>query len=192
MAKVFALIVAAFLLLGAGPSIKSPVDLLEIAERSLVVVTTDTSFCTGFVVDAARGRVLTVRHCIADFNTRVDDRPAEIIKFDDRLALLSSPRMTQPPLRVRGRNPSLGTHVVAVGYGGTLLTILNRGVAAYASDYDFDLILDGEAIAGMSGGPVLDLYGDVVGIVQATNPLVGISLATSAERIRDFLDRKPY
>jgi hypothetical protein len=66
-------------------------------------------------------------------------------------------------------------------YGGPILELW-RHLAGYA---DGQLILDGPVAPGMSGGPVLNEAGELVGINQAANPVLG--MMCPIEEIREFL-----
>ena len=58
--------------------------------------------CTGFVVSASQGQVLTARHCVDESETiLVDEVPATILKVDGLFALLSIVPMSKPPLDLR-------------------------------------------------------------------------------------------
>ena len=50
---------------------------------------------------------------------------------------------------------------------------------------DFDLALDGPLIHGMSGGPIVERGGKVVGIGQSSDQQTGFGCG--AEEIREFL-----
>lgn len=82
-----------------------------------------------------------------------------------------------------------GERYDAVGYAGGVRLLLNRLTATKdftADDHDIRgepaghlRILDGDVISGMSGGPIFDQDGKVVGINSATNHLLGIGMSRS-------------
>jgi serine protease Do len=168
-------------------------------EESIVTVSWSTlnsegkevgSRCTGFVVGIAYA--ITAAHCTPDDDGTqiyVEGRVSRLLKKDDRFALLSIEPGSRPILTLRKDRLKMGDAVASLGFamGGPLMT-LQRHVASYcgcgfaANDH---LIMDGLIIAGMSGGPVIDSDGKVVGLNQAGTPEVGI--ACPAEEIKEFL-----
>lgn len=184
-------VLALFLFLGAAAP-KTPVDLFKTAKLSIVEIThpmpeEKIGRCTGFVVDAPRGWVLTVRHCLnPDGDTFVDGVVSKVLKQSELFALLSDTPMTKPPLQIRTDKPQIGERAVTVGYGFGILTLLDRTVAAFN---DEDIALDGPTIPGMSGGPILDVTGKVIGINQGNVLGNGGALGVGCgiKEIREFI-----
>lgn len=166
-------------------------DLVKRASISVVRVQephseTDTTFnCTGFVVNAAKGWVLTAKHCVVDITDGlfIDQKiEAEVISTSESLALVKIPVMYKAPLELRTEPIEEGLEVVALGYGKTVWTVLHRYVSVkLEQDYGFN----GTFIPGMSGGPIIDMQGRVVGIVQSGDQVTGFGCG--AEEIREFL-----
>lgn len=159
--------------------------------RSLVRITTAEFTCTGFVVDAARGRVLTAAHCIDQENPMfVDGEPSEVLKVDEELGMVSIKPMSKPPLDLGGL-PKVGEAVVAYGYGYAWETpqVMQRHVANYDtkgySGFKGGVVLDGAIAPGMSGGPTVDMNGRVVGVNQASNNV--LSVVTNANAMLRFI-----
>lgn len=142
------------------------------------------SNCTGFVINAVIGEVLTAAHCVEKILIlTVDGRPSKVLRSDEQFAVVTIEPMTKPALTLSPDKPRIGDRVAVTGFAwGDLLIHLGRGIAGYSKD---DLVFDGPLIQGMSGGPVTNASGDVVGLVQASNEY--ISIACSAEEIRKFL-----
>jgi len=167
---------------------KSPVQLIEETKRSMVHVSVPQEdgfyVCAGFVVSATKGWALTAAHCIKDSEAMmVNGEPSELIAMDEAFAVLSIKPMSMPPLDIRKSNPKLGEQVVTLGDGYGWFTAFVRHVGAITDEDHF--AVDGVIIAGMSGGPVVDEDGKVVGINQAGDNAVG--LMCGATEIRDFL-----
>ena len=191
------LLVLAPLALAAPRTPKSPAQLFAQVQPSLVLVQyplspEGVSNCTGFVVDAARGWVLTAKHCInpdANGETFVGGEPRRILRSDALFALIEISRMTQPPLTIRAKRPSIGEPAVTLGYGFGILTLLSGIVAAFNDD---DIAIDVGLIPGMSGGPIVDSYGEVVGLNQRNVVLNGGSLGVGCgvEELWKFLRAK--
>jgi S1-C subfamily serine protease len=141
--------------------------------------------CSGFVVDAARGLGLTVEHCIVHGQMRftVDGVDSTIIKTSDWLVLFKVPVMQKPPLNIAKAQPRVGEPAWGFGWAfGKVFLQLERLVAGYDGT---DLVLDGAFIEGMSGGPVVNAQGEVVGMIQGGVP--GGAWLSGIEEIREFL-----
>lgn len=163
-------------------------SLMNRVERSLVQVVFQADeqrqhSCTGFIVDAAKGLVLTAEHCVEKDENYVNGLLSDVIKKDSHLALLKVPSMMGPPLDIRKDKLERGEQVIAMGWGYGILGGSLRMV--YNSNYDGELILDGALSPGMSGGPIVDMEGKVVGVSQAA--FQGIAAGCNQDSIRKFL-----
>lgn len=150
--------------------------------RSIVFIQDSEGACSGFVVDASKGWVLTAAHCLGGDNLTVDQVPSYPIRQNDMLALIAIEPQTKPPLDI-GDGVKLGEPVNSYGWAyGQFLTLLSRHVAGFVKG---DVILDNPIVAGMSGGPVLNQEGKVVGINQASTDR--LAMVCGAKEIREFL-----
>lgn len=142
------------------------------------------SFCSGFAVGVVH--VITAEHCVPQGNeeVRVNGVPVRVVKKNELFALLEVP-VAQPSLMTISKENAIVTDAVAVigfAYGEKPLAVLQRFVARNVAG---DIFLDGNIAPGMSGGPVINEKGQVVGLTQASNSVFGI--ACGAKEIRDFL-----
>jgi S1-C subfamily serine protease len=140
---------------------------------------------TGFVV-SAEGHLLTNHHVIAgpgrlvvELRGGAQPLPAEVVAEDKerdiallRVELPAGARLQ--PLNVTGQKPPrLGESVLALGYplGDALGSgiKLTRGVVSGLPETDTGkmAVLDVKVNPGNSGGPLLDAFGNVVGMVTA-------------------------
>lgn len=140
--------------------------------------------CTGFVVGVEL--VLTAKHCVDDDLT-VDELPADVLRESDSLALVKVPGLRKGPLTIRKETLKMGDDVLVIGYGYNFLNAFSRMVATPVFDGQ-DVVLDGLVINGMSGGPVIDMEGKVVGIVQSTQGEV-LSFLCGQDEMRKFLKK---
>lgn len=160
--------------------------LIERVEKSLVRLTHPTDdeeksyICTAFMVRA--NAALTAQHCVTSEELYTDGQPSHLLKVNGVMALVSV-EPGKPVLDIRKTPITVGDRVLTFGFGFGDLFVLDRMVAGMK---DGDIALDGQIVPGMSGGPVVDYEGKVVGINQS---LMGgaLGIACGQEEIRDFL-----
>ena len=170
--------------------------ILAIIGPSIVKVTGSypdgkTFTCTGFVIRPRQ--VMTAAHCIKDDKDKqlpvaVDGRPSTIVKVDEWLALLYSEDITKPPLVVAKDPMQIGDLTYAFGFGFDIPTILIRPVIWIIHSnkiFQDNITVDGMFIQGMSGGPLVDDKGRVVGVVQKSDTVMGMASGPGA--IKAFL-----
>ena len=195
------------------PSISGPVPLPSAAQVAAVVskvagsvVKIEGIGCgqiqegSGFVV--APGEVVTNAHVVAGtHNISIFDssgqHPATVVLFNPELdiAILKASGMSEKPLTVDTAVKTRGEMGVVLGYpGGGPLTSSSAGVMdtfeaqgrdIYNQGVTTRLVYEIAAIVrpGNSGGPLVDLKGNAIGVVfsrSTTNPDVGFALAMPA------------
>lgn len=172
-------------------------------EKSIVWVEVgNEGACTGFVIDAARHYVMTAAHCAPSEHDVlwVDRVPAKVISKDTKKDLLvvevKDLDPIHPALKLAAKNPVLGQELMSAGFGYALerpffrqahvqddaLTIPSNGVGGpYIST-------DAPFVGGQSGGPVVNVAGEVVMIVQrGDNGTTGMGVGV--EIIRERMGR---
>lgn len=144
-------------------------------------------FCTGVMIGIIR--VLTSEHCVPPTGDGilVEALPARVVKKNEFFALLDvNPLITKPNIKIAASKPKVGDPVTSIGLVdliGTRLT-LRRSTAGYAPTIPM-MFIDGPLVGGMSGGPVVNERGELVGINQASNNATG--LVSTLDAIKDFL-----
>ena len=159
---------------------------------------TFTATCTGFVIgeteaeDAIFSTILTANHCLPMDPDGPDLEgvpaqlvadvywPARVLKADEDndLALVEA-QFSKPALKFRTAIVTRGLSVYSFGYGYAINThlFLEHVIAApYAEideEYPIGILVSPGFIGGMSGGPVVDVQGRVVSVVQASTDRVG-------------------
>lgn len=174
-----------------GPNGESPAEQLP-----------TTSMGSGFIIDGAKGLVVTNNHVIKDADeirvTLVDNTilEAELVGHDEKtdLAVLKVKNPKKHPLTEVSFGDSdamrVGDWVLAIGnpfgLGGTvtqgIISARKRDISA--GPYDDFLQTDASINRGNSGGPMFNLRGDVIGINTAiyspSGGSVGIGFAIPA------------
>ncbi len=145
--------------------------------------------CSGFLI--ADSLVLTADHCVGDSMT-VAGIAATVVSADEYydLALLSAP-VHDTPLLFRDAPVTRFEFLAGIGhaYGWQRLLLLH--VRVYYVDITPEkgmrpgILVKPGYIGGMSGGPVVDADGYVVGVIQASNHDLGYGVGVKL--IRAFL-----
>jgi S1-C subfamily serine protease len=160
---------------------------IEKVEASTVFITAQeeegVGRCTGFVVQTHL--VLTANHCVGEKMT-VDGAPVKVVKADavNDLALLYSDTK-KLPLGIRILPVARFEMLTAIGhaYGWADLLALAERVLLISGSVSDDtprgIIVQPGYIGGMSGGPVVDADGLVVGIVQRGSDAIGYGVDAS-------------
>jgi S1-C subfamily serine protease len=189
------ILLAAFLLFPSPIStLASPprIPFVEKVMRSIVRLDsgnleTTHPICTAFVVSASAGEALTAAHCVPDDGEDLyaDGEATYVIRQDQTFALVKVEAEEKPPLAIRKDEVAVGEEVRTFGYAWGKINVFRRTVSSFLEG---DLMLDAPLAPGMSGGPVVDTKGEVVGVNQASNSVIGQACGSS--EIRHFLKMK--
>jgi S1-C subfamily serine protease len=167
-------------------------DLVRLAEPSVVRVETNTGVGSGFIIDAG-GYIMTNNHVVAGARSvRVtlsdgSDYDASIVGTDPRsdLALLKIDAKDLDPLDLANLDDvQIGQDVIAIGYALDLqmgegpsfsvtrgiVSQKNRGIDEGDTAILGSIQTDAAINHGNSGGPLLNLRGEVVGVNTALQP----------------------
>jgi S1-C subfamily serine protease len=166
-------------------------------EKSIVFIEVgNEGSCTGFVIDQAKHYVMTAQHCQPSESGVIwaDRVPARVVSRDVQKDLLVIEAKdldpARPALVLAPSNPAIGSEVMSAGFGMGLERPIYR--QAHVSD-DNTMIpeiggpfisLDSAFVGGQSGGPVVNLSGEVVMIVQRASGTVGIGVGADIIRTR--------
>jgi S1-C subfamily serine protease len=164
-------------------------------EESIVFLVGATVRCTGFVIDATRGYILTAAHCDGDKITADGMTTYKLYKDErkDLMVLRSPAAADRPALKLADKNPERGDEIAAMGYGYALEQPMFRVSVVSHPALEIEelsgpfVAINIPFVGGQSGGPVVNLAGEVVMIVQRSAPEFGIGIG--AEAIRDKVGR---
>lgn len=169
----------------------------ETGKSVMRLETEDGGTCTGFSIDKTRDYVLTAAHC-QGVGLTADGVLAEEVWKDRKkdLMVLRVKHHGKPALKLAAKDPSIGQEVMSVGYGYALDRPMYR--MAHISDNEVYIAIgdsvfgpflatDAAFVSGQSGGPIVDLAGNVAMIVQRASNTVGIGVG--AETMRDKVDK---
>lgn len=186
--------VAALLLAAVSAEAADWAAVVPNVKASTVEVASGAGACTGFVIDNERDLVLTAAHCDGPKDTLfADNLKAEVKAKDDKsdLMVLYVKDIDRPALKLAKNDPKVGEEVASFGWGYALEEPMFRvahvsaeNVALERSHY---IAIDASFVSGQSGGPVVNVQGEVVLIVQRGNEVIGFGVG--AERISDRMGR---
>jgi len=149
-----------------------------------------TNTCTAFSINRDQGLYLTAAHCVpASYSAdevdepRIDGQPVTVVFLSTELDLaIVQATVKRPALEPRTEPLLVGSEVVSYGYGyGGPTPILRTGiVSGFMADPTTGAewqMLDNALVGGMSGGPIVDRDGRIVGVNSKSDGLSGLSLS---------------
>lgn len=147
---------------------------------------------SGFLI-AKNGLAATAAH-VVDKAARVtvltmagEELDCTVVSADltTDVALLRLPKGSYPALTIAKSAPASGATLRAMGYPAKDTAIITEGLAAAANGTVSDkerMLVTCDIVNGMSGGPVFDRYGQVVGLCSGSvRTMSGIHLAARWE-----------
>ena len=175
----------------------STAEIVKLVEPAVVRIQTNGGVGSGFVI-AEDGYIITNNHVIQGANGRPattiqvtlsdgDNRKATVVGFDVRadLAVIKIDATNLKPLKLASlETAQVGDDVIAIGYALDLkrgegpsfsvtrgiISAKNRGIDESASQILGAIQTDAAINHGNSGGPLLNLQGEVVGVNTAIAP----------------------
>ena len=179
------------------------------AQPSVVRIRTDIGSGSGFIVGST-GLVLTNNHVISGADAiqvwldgddpTASGRVATVVGADllRDLAVLQIDSVGLPTLELGALSSvDSGDQIVVMGFpGGATVIVLTIGDVTNTEFYPSRNVLwletNADIAVGSSGGPLLNLQGQVIGVVTAKSVTLGledVGFAISANTLRIYLDR---
>ena len=180
-------------------------DVTENALPSVAHIVTGTGSGTGFIVNES-GLVVTNKH-VVDGSTQVSVRMAEGSEYlgsvtqrhptlDLAYVSIDSTQAFTPIAVGDSDEVRVGAEVIAIGFplGSALGSEPTVSVGIISAKRDDRLQTDASLNPGNSGGPLLDMYGQVIGVVvsrveedSAGRPISGIGFAIPINEVKTEL-----
>lgn len=160
----------------------------------------DAGVCSGIVINADKGFLLTAAHCVKgkpeDLSITVNGRHAEVARKNAilDLAVLRFDAKDEVDMPLAPETPPIGTEVAIVGYAfGIEKIAVQFGRVSQALNAETKTLwLNADLIFGDSGGAVIDEQGRLIGLNSRiySNGPAHMAAAIPIEQIRDFVE--PY
>lgn len=157
----------------------------------------DSGICSGVVLNAKAGFLLTAAHCVdgkpEDLSITVNGNHAEVARVNRLLdlAVLRFEADNEQDMALAEKTPEEGTEIAVAGFlHGQEKIHFQFGHIAARRDDDGALVLDSTIRPGDSGGAIINAQGQLVGMSNRYYQGSAVGLAVPVERIRLFVN--PY
>ena len=172
-------------------------------QQSLVYIQSGPGVCTGFVIDEVRRYVMTAAHCAPEHEGTTiwaDRGISRIVGFDrnkDMMVLqVEELDPSRRALKLAKKESRSQEKIVAIGYANGLerptivwATVLSRSVMVWGVSGNPYMAVRPTFIRGQSGGPAVNINGDVVLIIQLGSDGANVGFGTSAKVIKERMGR---
>ena len=153
--------------------------------------------CSGSVIDADKGHVLTAAHCVPtdleQFSLTVDGRDARVLRVNrilDLAVLKSRLRRGATAITLAPAMPRAGDAVAVIGYPFGARTLTTQVGTLANPDVEGWAWVNADLLPGDSGGAIVDAQGRLVGVTSGFlyYAAAHIGLAVPLETVRAFVE----
>jgi S1-C subfamily serine protease len=165
----------------------------------------DDGGCTAFVINQEKHYLLTASHCKPSEHGVLwaDNVQATVVLLDSKrdLMVLEAKNLdpSRPALKLAEKNPVIGQEIMSIGFGYALerpffrqAHVQDDKMALPGVDGGPFVSTDTAFVGGQSGGPVVNISGEVVLIVQRGDggtTGIGVGVETIRERVGRFFGK---
>jgi S1-C subfamily serine protease len=194
----------AFLFIYAFASLAAAADWADVyAQRARAIALVELSntdgdggHCTGIVINAADGYVLTAGHCIeetAGFSYAVDRRDASVVRVNhvlDLAVLKTRLRKEATTLPLAPAVPAVGSSVAVLGYPFNARTLTMQAGIVANPDVEGFAWMNADLLPGDSGGAIVNDAGELVAVTSGTlyRGPAHIGVTVGLETLRGFVE----
>ena len=169
-------------------------------QQSLVYIQSGPGVCTGFVIDETRRYVMTAAHCHLAEPIWVDRGISRVVGYDSKKDMMVLQVEELDPskraLKLSKKEARAQQEIVAIGYAHGLerstvirALVIQRSANVWGVPGNPYVMVKPTFIGGQSGGPAVNINGDVVLIIQMGSEGANIGLGTSAKIIKERMGR---
>jgi S1-C subfamily serine protease len=176
------------------------------AQKAVLYLETGDGSCTAFVINTTKKYAMSAAHCYSEKDSMWVDRvQASVVALDTKKDLLvikiDELDPSKEELKLAAKDPEIRQDVMSVGFGYGLerpffktAHVSDTAVMIPQSGIGGPFIgVDAAYTGGQSGGPVLDVNGDIVSIVQRSDGGtlgIGVGADIIRERMGRFFSKK--
>jgi S1-C subfamily serine protease len=175
----------------------SAADLFRKNSRSVIIVQTQKGMGSGFFINS-KGYIVTNKHVLTDLNKaeiktvsgsiyKINEIIAEDASGDLVIAATDAPAFESQPVNLSPQLPEVGEKIIVIGNPLGLEQTLTDGIVSSIRTNQLGvnyIQVTAPVSSGNSGGPLLNMYGEVIGVAtfqyrQGQN----LNFCVAAERI---------
>lgn len=175
----------------------SAADLFRKNSRSVIVVKTQRSIGSGFFINS-RGHIVTNKHVLIEVNGaeiktvsgniyKIKEIVAEDAVGDLVIASTETPSSESVPVNLTSNLPEVGEKIIVIGNPLGLEQTLSDGIVSSVRKNQSGVNyvqITAPISPGNSGGPLLNMYGEVIGVATFQSTIgQNLNFCVAAERI---------
>ncbi len=183
----------------------SAADLFRQNSRSVIIVRTQKGIGSGFFINS-KGHIVTNKHVLMDLNKaeiktvsgniyKINEIIAEDASGDLVIASTNTPAFESIPVNLTSKLPEVGEKIIVIGNPLGLEQTLTDGIVSAIRTNQLGvnyLQVTAPISSGNSGGPLLNMYGEVIGVATLQDRRgQNLNFCVAAERILAMQNGNP-